>query len=122
MTTTDKPVRVSGQKCRTYVTERKPFHNSNKQLYGEWTRPNLYVVYSYGPHWPLFAYCTDTNTWYANWEKASRTTSKHYSQANPYTSTAQPKPEHRSCAWMKGLVYRGFAHIVLTTPTTDGDE
>lgn len=78
--------RTTVSDCRQYVEAKKPFQTSNKQLYGNWLRTNgslLYVVYSYGPHWPLFIWDETTATWYHNTDKYSVTTSKHYSKACP---------------------------------------
>lgn len=89
MTDTDKSVRVSGWKCRTYVQNLKLFHNSNKQLFARWETSTThddgarYVVYSYGAHWPLYIH--HNGVWYANVEKVTRTTTKHASQAHPLT-------------------------------------
>ena len=84
-TNNTKSTCVSGWKCRTYVQQRKPFHNSNKQLYGKWVSSDRYVVYSYGPHWPLLVWDEATSRWYANYYKTSRTTTKHASQTHPLT-------------------------------------
>ena len=108
---TAKPVRTTNRKSRDYVTARTPFTNSNGQLYAHWVSPSIYVVYSYGPHWPLFIYSTDTRTWYANEDRASRTTSKHYSYAHPLPATP---PVKRSCTWMKQVVAKGLAFILLS--------
>lgn len=45
----------------------------------------LYVVYSYGPHYPLFLYNETTKSWYANTDPASRTTARHRASARPLT-------------------------------------
>ena len=42
------------------------------------------MVYSYGPHWPLYIY--DGCTWYENASRITPSTSRHRSQARPYTS------------------------------------
>ena len=77
MTTT---VVTTGQKCRPYVEARRAFRNSNGQLFGRHER-GLYVVYSYGEHWPLYIY--DGAQWLENSDRTSVTTSKHRSQARP---------------------------------------
>ena len=108
---TAKPIRTTNRNSSDYVRNGVPFKNSNGQLYGHWVSPSLYVVYSYGPHWPLFIYSTDTRTWYANEDKASRTTSKQYSQAFPYTGHPVLA---RSCTWMEQAVAKGLAFILLS--------
>jgi hypothetical protein len=42
----------------------------------------LYVVYSYGRHWPLWA--NWRGLWFGNTDKYGPTTSKHYSQTHPH--------------------------------------
>jgi len=97
--TTAKRIKVSGWKARPYAQNGINFTNHNGQLYGTWLTPNLYVVYSYGPHWPLFVYDTTLNLWYENEDRASRTTSKHRSQTFPFATT-----ELRSCGWLRTYI------------------
>lgn len=94
---TAKPVRTSGWKARQFAQQRIPFTNSNGQLFGRWETPSLYVVYSYGQHWPLFVW--DGTEWYENEDKCSRTTSKHRSQTAPLVPT-----ELRSCGWLRTMI------------------
>ena len=47
----------------------------------------LYVVYSYGEHFPLYIAETDegNNTqWYTTADRYSQSTSRHHSQCNPF--------------------------------------
>lgn len=97
--TTAKPVVVSGWKARPLVQSKTNFKNNNGQLFGRWETPDLYVVYSYGLHWPLYAYDDTLNVWYENEDRASRTTSKHRSQTCPLVNT-----ETRSCGWLRGFI------------------
>jgi hypothetical protein len=92
-----KPVRTTNTKCRAFVKVRASFQNSNKQLFGRYETPLLYVVYSYGDHWPLFAW--DGFEWYENADKCSMTTSHHHSYAHPHTPTTKV-----SCAWLKARI------------------
>ena len=72
--------KVSISSAKEYVNNRVPFDAGN--VYGEYTRSGkAYVVYSFGSHWPLFAYYR--GRWYANSDKYSPTTSKHYTQMKP---------------------------------------
>ena len=66
--------------------------------------PNLYVVYSYGPHWPMFIYDTETDQWFENGDKYSVTTSKHTNKIRPcsYRDTVL-----MSCDDMVSIVSRG---------------
>lgn len=110
----EKSTRVSGWKARPYVQNLKPFHNSNKQLFGRWetfTKHDdgaRYVVYSYGEHWPLFI--NHDGVWYGNAEKCTRTTTKHASQAHPL-------PQDQHITWLSKrdmivLAERGYATFV----------
>lgn len=68
-----------------------------------WTCANglrMYVVFSYGIHWPLFIW--HGGKWYANGDKYSVTTSRHKSAANP----GEPA-EELSCEEMKQFVHSG---------------
>lgn len=85
--TTAKPVRTTNRKARDYTVNGIPFTNSNGQLFGRWETPKLFVVYSYGTHWPLFAW--DDGTWYENEDKYSSTTSRHRSQSHPLAETVK---------------------------------
>jgi len=76
-------MKTSNIQCRKLVQERKPFKGNN--LFGE-QDGNLYVVYSYGHHWPLFVYSA-CGIWYENANKRSVSTSKHRMQSNPLVNT-----------------------------------
>lgn len=104
-----KSTLVSGQKCRSFVQELKPFHNSGSNRrhpkgstlwgvqYGE-----LYVVYSYGQHWPL--YINWEGIWFSNNDKSpSPTTTRHRTHANPYVPTL-PVPGYN----MKHIIELGY--------------
>ncbi len=82
-----KPIKTSGTRARQYVQAKTAFTNHNGQLFGRWETPLLYVVYSYGDHWPLFAH--DGFDWYENDERYSPTTSKHRSHTHPLTHTTK---------------------------------
>ena len=43
----------------------------------------LYVVYSYGDHFPMWLYDSQINQWFGNEDRYSRTTSKQQSQTRP---------------------------------------
>lgn len=99
MSNTDiKPLRINGRNCRPYVEKKIPFKNSNGQLFGRWETPLMYVVYSYGTHWPLYVWTGFD--WFENEDYYSRTTTRHRSNARPYNSPTQP----RSCSWLKLII------------------
>ncbi len=102
----EKSVRTSGWNARQYVQSLTPFHNSGSNhrhpkgstLWGEYVG-GLYVVYSYGKHWPLLA--NWKGVWFKNTEKSSRTTNRHRGYVNP--GPAVPM----DCAGMKFLIDYG---------------
>jgi hypothetical protein len=94
-----KTIRTTNTKCRALVQERTAFKNSNGQLYAKWETPDLYVVYSYGEHWPLFMWAGRTETWYQNEDKFSPTTSHHRTYAHPHEET-----ELVGCYRMKQII------------------
>ena len=108
-----KSTRVSGRDCREFVRERKPFHNSGTNhrhpkgstLWGEWLNDNLYVVYSYGTHWPLLV--NWRGIWFSNEEKSSRTTATHVRHTSPYFLVGGREPSVKvSCYALKDIIDR----------------
>lgn len=76
------------QKCRTLVEQKENFATSNKQLYGYWIErgsEKVYVVWSYGYHWPLHVFAR--GRWFSNEDKYGPTTSKHYTKTHPLGDT-----------------------------------
>ena len=72
---------IANRDASTYTSAKCEFKANN--IFAEWTPDGTrYVVYSYGPHWPLYIYDSTTDQWYANFSHFGRTTSKHKSQAN----------------------------------------
>jgi len=74
------------------VQEREEFKNNNGTLFGKWVTPFLYVVYSYGEHWPLFMWDGRPKicAWAYNTDKYSVTTSRHFNQAHPQCDRVYP--------------------------------
>jgi hypothetical protein len=88
---------VTRREARGYVQGRRPFRTSNGQLYGVLHHPCLYVVYSYGAHWPLFVW--NGFDWFENEDKHSMTTSHHSGYTHPHVPT-----ELRSLGWLKAYI------------------
>jgi hypothetical protein len=110
-----KAPRINGRTCRPYVQARKAFTNSNGQLYAVNHTPMLYVVYSYGDHWPLFVW--DGFDWYENEDRYSNTTTRHRSYAHPYANTTK-----RSCKWLQNFIatHRGLHRQLEALQSTLG--
>jgi hypothetical protein len=75
-------LKVANAKCRDAVSRRLPFKGNN--LWGEW-EDVVYVVYSYGKHFPLWVYDAETEQWFGNADGYSVSTSKHRTQSHPLT-------------------------------------
>ena len=80
--------KIANKDASQYVNKCEEFKGSNtfaemniNEYYKE--KANLYVVYSYGYHFPMYVFDYTTREWYANSDKYSPTTSKHQSQCRP---------------------------------------
>lgn len=88
--------KVSRRDMRSLVQRRAEFKGSN--VFAQWEtlnraqpdefgdHPRVYVVYSYGVHWPLFVY-VPTIGWLENTSKYGTTTSCHHSACHPHGAT-----------------------------------
>lgn len=72
--------KTSNKNASEFVDSRKPFKGSH--TFAEW-RGTIYAVYSYGYHFPLFAFDSISKKWFGNADKYSPSTSRHYSQLSP---------------------------------------
>ena len=73
-------MKVSNKNARPLVESRSDFDGANTFARND---DNLYIVYSYGYHWPMFIYSKANNMWYENISKYSSTTSKQTTQLRP---------------------------------------
>ena len=95
--------RVANKDCRRYVENREEFNGSN--LFSRW-HGNVYVVYSYGEHYPMFLWIDPERAdggWYENSDGYSVSTSKHHSQARPLNAEVI---QHASTQDLKNLMFR----------------
>jgi len=86
-------MRVSNNKARDYVNGFKEFQGSN--TFAKWWHSSeesvdkieliekIYVVYSYGHHFPMYIYDSEQNKWIGNKDKYSQSTTRHQSQLRP---------------------------------------
>ena len=77
--------------------------NSGKLPDNPETDDNLYIVYSYGWHFPMYIYCRQADLWYGNDSRYSVSTSKHQSLARP----TQPIAQWLTTEEMKDMVRHG---------------
>lgn len=87
--------KIANRNARAYVDRLEEFQGSNifaewrdkifddplKKAINELAKVRVYVVYSYGKHFPMYA--NIAGQWYGNRDKYSPTTSKQQSQTRP---------------------------------------
>lgn len=72
----------SARRAKSKIENKETFRIGD--IFARVERQNrLYVVYSYGLHYPLFAYDYKTDVWYENKTKSSRATSRHRNYGKP---------------------------------------
>lgn len=79
-------MRVSNNNAIDKVDNLEEFQGSN--TFGKWVsydegRTRLFVVYSYGSHFPMYVYDDNEDTWVGNKDKYSRSTTRHQSLLRP---------------------------------------
>ena len=108
-----KPIKTSNGKCRIHVQNRDLFKANN--IFSEhrntyFNREPVYIVYSYGHHYPMFVYHGLSRTWFENSDRYSVSTSKHRSQAHPLCPTHKISTQH-----MRDLISHGFMESLIMT-------
>ena len=87
---------IANYRARAYVQRKEHFDGAH--IFARWqvkrsdnkmgrSKQTLYVVYSYGHHFPMFVYDADANVWVENSDRYSVTTSKHRTQLHPLCDT-----------------------------------
>ena len=96
--------RVANKVIGAYIDKLEIVEGSNifTENSGYQEQP-LYIVYSYGWHFPMYIYCRQADLWYGNSDKYSASTSKHQSQARP----TQPIAQWLTTEEMKDMVRHG---------------
>ena len=72
--------RISNKNARSYVENKKEFKANN--VFAEYNDKGHYVVYSYGRHFPMFAFHKNLG-WIENDNIYSRSTSRQQSLVRP---------------------------------------
>ena len=75
------PETTTNKYARHFVNDKEQFKASN--CFGTWVTANIYAVYSYGFHFPMYVWDANEQQWFGNSLKYSRTTSKQQSQLRP---------------------------------------
>ena len=85
------------------VARLRPFRDANKYAVND-ANHRLYVVYSFGPHWPMFVFDRKTCRWYANDDTPpSQTTKRHVTQCYPHHVKAD-EFEYVNTQWLKRFI------------------
>ncbi len=90
-----KTNKITNREARDYVKAHKPFEANNIlgiHVLGrarDGSQIRTYVVYSYGTHFPIYAFSYEVNRWFANKDRYSLTTSKHKGQCHPHESCVE---------------------------------
>lgn len=78
-------MRVSNNKAKEYVNRLEEFQGSN--TFAEWSSMaednQVYIVYSYGHHFPMYIYDDKEKKWVGNKGKYSQSTARHQSLLRP---------------------------------------
>lgn len=74
--------RLANNELRGPIKRREMFKTNSGSVFPRRVG-DLYVVYSYGDHFPMWVYDGHINQWFGNEDRWSRTTSKQQSQTRP---------------------------------------
>ena len=74
-------MKVANKNASQYVDELKVFEGSNTFATND--NEKLYVVYSYGYHFPMYIYDRQAGMWIGNESSFSSSTTRHQSQCRP---------------------------------------
>lgn len=94
---------------KTFQTRDRP--GAGRHVQAEWRSDCVYVVYSYGAHYPMFVYDKSIDRWYENKDKSSRTTERHKRRFGPggihsYLSTEDLKTIIAQGGFIKAIAER----------------
>jgi len=91
-------MKVANKNASQYVDELKVFEGSNTFAENKvsFDDEGLYVVYSYGYHFPMYIYDRQAGIWIGSNDSYSSSTSRHQSQCRP---SALPSIENGGC-WL----------------------
>ena len=93
--------RIPNKQACNYVAKQMPFIGSN--LKGI-EKDGMYIVYSYGEHFPAFIFAE--GAWFENEDDYSASTKRHMNQARPTNKTIP-----LSTKWMCLLAQGGYNAI-----------
>lgn len=83
-----KREKINNSEMREFTTVRDHFKNNHGSVYTDEVN-GLYVVYSYGVHFPMWVYDEGSDMWIGNKSKFSVTTSRTQNQSRPDTDAIE---------------------------------
>jgi len=108
---------LTNHECVIYAARLQEFSNKGGSIFGrnnKWydeSNPDgvsvSFTVYSYGTHFPMYVYDYQTQRWYGNSSKYSRTTSKHQSLMRP--SVVEDWYDTNT---LSSIAFRGITRVV----------
>jgi len=75
--------RLANNQVRDAVNERRAFMTNNETITSSISSKGLYVVYSYGEHYPMYVYDSIARQWFGNADWTTPTTERHKTHARP---------------------------------------
>jgi hypothetical protein len=75
-------VQINNNQLSEFTTHHRQFETNTGSVYAN-DSTSLYVVYSYGEHFPIYIHDYTTHTWFGNSDKYSPTTTRHQTLARP---------------------------------------
>ena len=106
--------KITNAQAKLYIERKEEFKTGNETIFGEFYEgdtdqsiPAVYVVYSYGKHFPMWVYDYGADQWYGNQDKYSRTTTKHQSITKP-----QNIHQWLDTATLKRVINLGISGVV----------
>jgi hypothetical protein len=109
-----KTNKITNREARDYVKNHKSFQANNifaTHVLGrarDGSQIRTYVVYSYGAHFPIYAFSYEVNRWFANKDRYSVTTSKHKGQCHPHVTCVEV-----NTATLKQIIDTGVEATVM---------
>ena len=74
--------KISNKQLEEYTKDLTEFVNHTDTVFARST-DELYVVYSYGEHFPMYIYDHQSEMWFGNSDRYSPTTTRHQTLAQP---------------------------------------
>ena len=131
---------IRNRQMGSFAYRRTNFWNNNRSCYSVWVSHHLhieqetniktlrwdyrppvhgnvlpasFVVFSYGPHFPLFVYDNKSGLWFENQDKYSATTTQHRTYAHPKDEYGAYVKTHKcSTERMMGVAKLGMVYAV----------